>query len=203
MHSFFCTKKQFEHLPIVLQRFVLQVVYEHFHGSTEDLSFDHLEHVRNFILRSTTGKKQVFGKHCMIQNSYATMTFQSVGTHKNITKEPSKTQLVIPGKTIWNGFTLTAQTRGKGQLQMAYASHQKLFVRSWRKGDLFTPLGMRGRKKLQDFFTDEKIPKQQRESLPLIVDEHDNIIAVYNLRIDDTVKITATTKKTLTLSIVP
>lgn len=203
MHSFFCTKKQFELLPLVLQRFVLQVVYEQLHGSTEDLSFDHLEHVRKFILQSTTGKKQFFGKESVIQNSYDTLTFQSVGTTENITKELSKTQLVIPGKTIWNTYTITAQTKGKGQLQMAYVRHQKLFVRSWRKGDLFTPLGMGGRKKLQDFFTDEKIPKQQRKILPLIVDEHDKILAVYNLRIDDTVKITAMTKKTLTLSIVP
>lgn len=203
MHPFSCTKKQFEHLPIVLQRFVLQVIYEHFHGSTEDLSFDHLEHVRNFILQSTTGKKQFFGKESIIQNTYDRVTFQSAREQKNIPQESSKMALAIPGKTIWNTFTITAQNKGKGQLTIAYDKPKILFVRPWKKGDVFTPLGMQGRKKIQDFFTDEKIPKQQRESLPIIVDEHDNIIAVYNLRIDDTVKVTAMTKKTLTLSMAP
>jgi len=202
MPSFSCTKKHFEHLALVPQRFVLQVVYEQFHGSTEDLSFEHLEHVRHFILTSMTGKKQDFGKQCIIQNSYNTIVFQAK-EKKREAPTLSKVQLTIPGKTIWNGYTITAQFQNHSALCMDYDRTKKLFVRSWKDGDVFTPLGMKGRKKLQDFFTDEKIPQQKREQIPLIVDRQDNIIAVYNLRIDDTVKVTDTTKKILYFSIVP
>jgi len=59
---------------------------------------------------------------------------------------------------------------------------ESLFVRSWKAGDKFQPSGMKGHKKLQDFFTDRKIPKQERMEIPVIVDENDAIIAVGNLR---------------------
>ena len=42
-------------------------------------------------------------------------------------------------------------------------------VRTRRPGDRFQPLGMTGTKKLQDFFTDAKIPRQQRDSISLLV----------------------------------
>ncbi len=44
-----------------------------------------------------------------------------------------------------------------------------LTLRTWRPGDRFRPLGMSGEKKLQDFFVDAKIPRQERARIPLLV----------------------------------
>ena len=44
-------------------------------------------------------------------------------------------------------------------------------IRTRIPGDRFQPLGMSGTKKLQDFFTDAKVPRQQRDSIPLLVCE--------------------------------
>jgi len=44
-----------------------------------------------------------------------------------------------------------------------------LTLRSWRPGDRFQPLGMSGEKKLQDFFVDTKVPRQERARIPLLV----------------------------------
>ena len=44
-------------------------------------------------------------------------------------------------------------------------------VRTRRPGDRFQPSGMTGTKKLQDFFTDAKIPREQRDHIPLLVCE--------------------------------
>ena len=44
----------------------------------------------------------------------------------------------------------------------------KLVVRSRRQGDYMRPLGMKGRKKLQDVFVDEKIRKDERDCIPLV-----------------------------------
>ena len=46
---------------------------------------------------------------------------------------------------------------------------QPLHLRAWRAGDRFRPLGLRGQKKLQDFFVDAKIPREERERVPLLV----------------------------------
>ena len=46
---------------------------------------------------------------------------------------------------------------------------ESLCLRAWRAGDRFQPLGLTGGKKLQDFFVDAKIPRQERERIPLLV----------------------------------
>ncbi len=44
-----------------------------------------------------------------------------------------------------------------------------LWVRSREEGDRFQPLGMRGSKKLHDFFIDAKVPRDWRDRVPLLV----------------------------------
>lgn len=44
-----------------------------------------------------------------------------------------------------------------------------LALRGWRPGDRFRPLGMRGAKKLQDFFVDAKVPREERGRIPLLL----------------------------------
>jgi len=42
-------------------------------------------------------------------------------------------------------------------------------VRGYEPGDRIQPLGMEGSRKLQDIFTDQKIPRAQRPSIPVVV----------------------------------
>ena len=42
-------------------------------------------------------------------------------------------------------------------------------VRTWQPGDRMQPLGMSGTRKLQDIFTDARIPRRWRERVPLVV----------------------------------
>ncbi|HTU03525.1 MAG TPA: tRNA lysidine(34) synthetase TilS [Candidatus Sulfotelmatobacter sp.] len=44
-----------------------------------------------------------------------------------------------------------------------------LRLRGWRTGDRFRPLGLTGQKKLQDFFTDLKVPRPERGEVPLLL----------------------------------
>ena len=44
-----------------------------------------------------------------------------------------------------------------------------LRIRSRRPGDRFQPLGMKRDKKLQDFFVDQKVPREWRDRVPLLV----------------------------------
>jgi tRNA(Ile)-lysidine synthase len=43
-----------------------------------------------------------------------------------------------------------------------------LTVRPWRDGDLIRPLGLGGSKALQDLFTDRKVPRSLRRTLPVV-----------------------------------
>jgi tRNA(Ile)-lysidine synthase len=42
-------------------------------------------------------------------------------------------------------------------------------VRAWQPGDRIQPLGSEGSRKLQDIFTDRKIPREQRKTMPVVV----------------------------------
>jgi len=50
---------------------------------------------------------------------------------------------------------------------------QTLYMRSWKAGDSFQPLGMKGTRKIQDIFVDAKIPRDQRQAIPLLICEEE------------------------------
>jgi len=60
------------------------------------------------------------------------------------------------------------------------------YVRGWQKGDRIAPIGMTGHRKLQDIFTDHKIPRRQRTSWPVVVDGHNQPVWVVGLGFDRT-----------------
>ncbi len=70
-----------------------------------------------------------------------------------------------------------------------------LFLRTWRAGDRFQPLGMTGEKKLQDFFVDEKVPRHERHRVPLLCTATGQIAWVVGYRIAEPFKVTATTQR--------
>ena len=44
-------------------------------------------------------------------------------------------------------------------------------MRPWRAGDRMRPLGLGGRRTLQDLFTDRKVPREARPAVPVVVAE--------------------------------
>jgi len=69
-----------------------------------------------------------------------------------------------------------------------------LQVRSWQEGDYFYPLGMNHRKKLSDFFIDEKIPVHQKKKQQILT-SGDDIVWVLGKRLDHRYRITEATNK--------
>lgn len=109
--------------------------------------------------------------------------------------------LPIPGELALPalGLRLTAQAMpccpasvktGPAQAYIALPlPHIPLTVRFPQPGDRFTPLGAPGKKKLQDFFVDRKIPRGERCVIPLILYKEE-IAWVVGHRIADPFKVT-------------
>jgi tRNA(Ile)-lysidine synthase len=66
-----------------------------------------------------------------------------------------------------------------------------LVVRNRRPGDRLRPFGAPGRRKLQDLFVDRKVPRQDRDLVPLVVDAAGRIVWVVGLTIADECRVTA------------
>jgi tRNA(Ile)-lysidine synthase len=77
-----------------------------------------------------------------------------------------------------------------------------LTIRSRKSGDFFYPLGLGKRKKLQDFFVDEKIPRDERGIVPLLVSNNE-ICLIIGRRVDDRYKVNDNTKRVLRLELKP
>ncbi|MDD5382705.1 MAG: tRNA lysidine(34) synthetase TilS [Candidatus Margulisbacteria bacterium] len=77
---------------------------------------------------------------------------------------------------------------------------KNLVIRNRSEGDRFIPLGMKGSKKLQDFFVDEKIPAENRDSVP-VVESGARVIWLAGLRLDDRAKVTKNTKRVVKLEL--
>jgi len=69
-----------------------------------------------------------------------------------------------------------------------------LEIRKWEKGDVFYPLGMKGKKKVSDFFIDKKLSLFQKENTNLLISKG-KIVWIIGLRLDERFKITEKTKK--------
>jgi tRNA(Ile)-lysidine synthase len=76
-----------------------------------------------------------------------------------------------------------------------------LAVRSRRPGDRFRPLGAPGVRKLQDFLVDRKVPRVERDTLPLVVDGNDRIVWVVGQSVAEDFRVTDPSRGVLLLKV--
>src|SRR5204863_8625230 len=74
-----------------------------------------------------------------------------------------------------------------------------LAVRSRRPGGKFQPVGVAGRKKLQDYFVDRKVASGKRDEVPIVVDRSDRIVWVAGYGIDEAFRVTDASQSVLLL----
>jgi len=97
-------------------------------------------------------------------------------------REPAEWVLAIPGRTPLPGLSLEIEAAlipaseariPEPDPNAAWLDYSRisepLTARTWRRGDRFHPLGAPGSTKLQDFFVNAKVPREQRRKIPIIV----------------------------------
>jgi tRNA(Ile)-lysidine synthase len=79
---------------------------------------------------------------------------------------------------------------GRVALQ-ASAVELPLTVRNRRPGDRFRPLGAPGRRKVQDLLVDRKVPRQDRDRVPIVVDRSGRVVWVAGIAVAERCRVTA------------
>lgn len=193
-----------ETLDRVLLRRVLRRAIDEIRG-LKRISFIHIEDMLELIKKGKAGDRLYLPDDLRVIKGYSTLI---------ITAEPpiriGRYSLSIPGEVIIKetGMRIKAEITerveelgdGKEVLTLdADRTGQSLHIRPRERGDFFYPLGFGKKKKLQDFFVDEKIPRDERDSVPLVVSGND-IIWVVGLRGDERFKVTKETRRFLILA---
>jgi len=94
---------------------------------------------------------------------------------------PASVALAIPGEAEFGTWEVharvekVAQAAGGGflpargdALLSTRSLDPPLVIRAWRHGDRMRPAGLDGTKTLQDLFTDNKVPREEREQIPVV-----------------------------------
>jgi tRNA(Ile)-lysidine synthase len=94
---------------------------------------------------------------------------------------PADVELAVPGTAVFGEWEVQArvekiaQAAGGGYLPARgdallspKAIEDPLTIRAWRHGDRMQPSGLEGTKTLQDLFTDNKVPREERDRVPIV-----------------------------------
>ncbi|MFA6431347.1 MAG: tRNA lysidine(34) synthetase TilS [Candidatus Margulisiibacteriota bacterium] len=185
-----------------IQGHLLRLAIEKLKGDMDRLSY---VHVREIIEKIDAGKK--WELHLpggvYVSGDKNELKISTEWPEENVDK-PFNYSLSVPGETaiieagcrIRSSFADKVDERDESKIAfLDYDSLGKEVVaRSRKTGDRFFPLGMKGSKKIQDFFVDEKVPADKREMIPLI-ESAGKIVWVAGMRLDERAKVTEKTKK--------
>ena len=83
----------------------------------------------------------------------------------------------------------------------AAALGRHLIIRGWRPGDRVQPLGLGGRKKLQDVFVDRKVPRDERNLVPVVLDARERIAWVAGHVVGEPFRVTPSSASVVVLTL--
>ncbi|HJT21357.1 MAG TPA: tRNA lysidine(34) synthetase TilS [Nitrospira sp.] len=184
-------------LPTALQRRVVRLLLKTYESDKRVSSFSVVESVRRFIL---TGGAEASLRLRKVDLRRKGESICCVSERKDPVCPDEPVPVTIPSTVSWarTGAQFRVQLLSRSDaepLSRQRLKHQAVFdadrfstpliLRCWRAGDRMQPSGMSGRsKKLQDLFTDLKIPRDMREAIPVLV-APEGILWVAGLRQDE------------------
>ncbi len=110
---------------------------------------------------------------------YGTLRF----TRTADAEPPAPVELAVPGRARFGDWELEARLNGPGDVAVTDLG-PAVTVRAWRDGDRMRPAGLGGTKTLQDLFTDRKVPRALRRTLP-VVEAGGEIVWVAGVAVDE------------------
>ena len=96
---------------------------------------------------------------------------------------PPPAELTVPGLVRFGDWEVEARLGVRGDVTVTELG-SPVTVRAWRDGDRMRPVGLGGSKSLQDLFTDRKVPRALRRTLP-VVESGGEIVWVAGVAVDE------------------
>ncbi len=200
-------------LPTALQRRIIRQAWREVSGHTQGLHFDHVEEILNLAREGESGSSLDLAGGIKANKSYNQLILGYNEERKDTVffQYPLK----IPGRTEIPPIAREMESRLIGREEVspsfngegfkAYldweAMDGPLVVRRRQKGDRFHPLGAPGSKKLKDFLIDKKVPRWERDDIPVVC-SGEKIVWIAGYSITEQYKVKEHTKKVLFLKLI-
>ena len=199
--------KAFDYEEAIINRVIRRAIGE-FSGNKYDLEMKHIQEIFSLILLGTNkridlprglyainiyGDIHIRNRQEVIEESTSEMIILKEDI---LYKEVSFDDYLIEFQCIQSDESIDYDENSLRK----YFNYDKIsgniVIRHRRNGDIIVPLGMKGKKKVKDIFIDMKIPKSERDSIPIIQFGED-ISWIVGIKMSDRYKIDKQTKNIL------
>ena len=212
-------RMEFRKHHVALQRRMLRQSVSEISGDMNDLYFAHCEKMLNLIEAEASNALLALPNGLQFRRAYQQLIIEKkpieTGNFAYPVVTVGKTSIEVLNTEITaelgniESYPTLALPDGKFEAIFDYEKIRKVFaepsleafpltVRNRRQGDRFQPYGMRGTKKIKDFFIDTKVPRYERDSVPLLVCG-DQILWIIGYTTSDVFKIKSDTRQYLYL----
>jgi len=214
-------RRAFIELPIALQRRFVRTILRTYDKEGRVGSLQMVESVRHVLLNGRSGARLSLKQTLVTLDRGEARFSPGAGGNRSyqIDSEQEKGEVLavpVPSTVYWARTNQEIHVqlmtrRAAEELGRSPSSGLTVFdadrfteplvVRAWQAGDRFFPHGMKGKsKKLQDFFTDKKVPRQVRGKVPLLV-APEGILWVVGMRQDERFAVRGATTHYLVVSV--
>ena len=199
-------------LPVALRRRVIRNAIGKVKKDLRRITWDHIEAVRRLADAEKPQAALNLPGRLTVKRTYDQLTFSA-----STKKKPLPFRYTFDGPGTYDlreiGRHLSIEEirnrkglRLRGSAWTAFVDADKLrfplTLRTFKAGDRFIPFGMKGHKKLKDFFVDLKVPLDERYSTPLLYCGG-TPVWVCGLRMDERFKVSPETKRVMKLVFSP
>lgn len=226
LESVVLDREKFQQFHIAVQRRVLRLSFFEMLRHMGDLYFSQCEAMLRLIEGSAPNAALALPNGLRFRRVYQCLIFEvntSSRSSFTIETESFAYPLAVPGKTFIAALNteITAELgdiRSGETLRLPDGRYEAIFdyervkrafadippetlpltVRNRLRGDRFQPYGMRGTKKIKDFMIDAKVPRSERDRIPMLVCG-DTVLWVVGYTTSDPFKIHSGTRQYLYL----
>ena len=151
-----------------IRRRVLQLFYKNYVGTAQNLEEKHIENMLKLIESQKNGNSIDIGRQTAAWIEYGALVLGKKERRAAFAYQLEPGVLTHIPEIGASVRVSACDAAAEGVFCFSADEERGIWLRSRRDGDGFYPVGMTGRKKLSDFFIDQKIPRKEREKIPLL-----------------------------------
>lgn len=167
--------------PLIIKRVIMRYMFDYYKDDIKKINDIHVNEILKAINDSKPNIEIKLPNKINLIKSYDSIYFDKEKAYN------SYCFLFNDYLSLPNNYCITKAENISDKSNFTIRLNSKevklpLYVRNKRDGDIIEILNLGGKKKIKDIFIDEKIPKQIRNSYPLLIDSDGNILWIPGIK---------------------